>query len=454
MANLILQQGLSFVRYQADGATNAFGISFTYLTPSDIHVFNNGDEVSYTYINSSEIALDIPAAADDNVVLNRSVKSDARYVDFQNGGQVRESILDLDSNQIFMMAQEAIDTAGLNLFVSPVTGTIDMKGSRVINVGEPMDDTDAMTFGSSKTAVATATTKAAEAAASAAAALVSQNAASASYIAANTAANIAATARDDAQTAVTNTELAQSGAVSAQSAAEYYKDLAEAAAATATAQAGIATNAGNDAADAADLALSAKSAAEAAQAAVAADASTASAAASSAEGFRDEAEDFAIAAEASALASVSPRIATLSDVKPSGTAGGTATAGSYQTRTLNTIDDPTGIVTSLSGNQFTLPAGEYYIESSAPALQVGTHKTKIRNISDSTDALIGQNCASGGGDSTPTHSRVCGAIIISSSKTFELQHRVGGTSATSGYGVATSFGDSEVYSILKITKVN
>jgi hypothetical protein len=154
-----------------------------------------------------------------------------------------------------------------------------------------------------------------------------------------------------------------------------------------------------------------------------------------------------------------PRIATISDVKASGTDGGTFTAGSYQTRTLNTLSDPTGIITSLSSNQFTLTPGEYYIEASAPAASatstINQHKAKLRNITDSSDALIGttEGNLSPAGTSITTRSFVVGTVTISFSKTFELQHRCATTRATSGFGAAAGHGDSEVYSIVKITKV-
>ena len=145
-----------------------------------------------------------------------------------------------------------------------------------------------------------------------------------------------------------------------------------------------------------------------------------------------------------------PRIATLSDVKASGTEGGTATSGAYQTRILNTISDPTGVVTSLASNQFILTAGEYYIEASAPTRAVNNNKIKIRNITDSTDAIIGSNAFAGTNGSS---SVALGNIVITSSKTFELQHRVQTTAATNGFGSAAAFGENEVYSIVKITKV-
>jgi hypothetical protein len=150
-----------------------------------------------------------------------------------------------------------------------------------------------------------------------------------------------------------------------------------------------------------------------------------------------------------------PRIATLSDVKASGTSGGTATSGSYQTRTLNTLSDPMGIVTSLASNQFTLPAGEYYIEGEASASFVNTHRAKLRNITDSADTLIGTSeFSSAASVYASTPSRVKGNVVISSSKVFEIQHRVETTRAVNGFGLASGFvGDSELYTIIKITKV-
>jgi hypothetical protein len=157
---------------------------------------------------------------------------------------------------------------------------------------------------------------------------------------------------------------------------------------------------------------------------------------------------------------VQPRIATLSDVKASGTDGGTFTGGSYQTRTLNTIEDSTGIVTSLASNQFTLSTGQYYIEFSAPAYAGGdvvqSHKAKIRNITDSTDAIIGStelNRRVSSASVSSNRSVGNGYITITSTKTFELQHRCGLTATGNGFGANANFGDNEVYSIVKITKV-
>jgi hypothetical protein len=150
---------------------------------------------------------------------------------------------------------------------------------------------------------------------------------------------------------------------------------------------------------------------------------------------------------------VLPRIATISDVQASGTAGGTFTAGSFVTRTLNTLSDPTGIVTSLSLSQFTLPQGEYYIEGSAPAVVVRRHKTRLRNITDGLTEIIGTNEVAETGTSCGSRSHVVGTITINSPKTFELQHYCEVSRNTDGRGFTAIGGESSVYAVVKITKI-
>lgn len=145
-----------------------------------------------------------------------------------------------------------------------------------------------------------------------------------------------------------------------------------------------------------------------------------------------------------------PQVAYLKDVKPSGTGGGTFTAGSWQTRTLNTVEGDSSIV-SLNANQFTLGPGKYEIEATAPAYNVNFHKAKIRNITDSTDSIIGMSQYVANGAADTGESFISGVINITSSKTFELQHRCS-TTATDGFGRAVTFGDNEVYTQLKIVK--
>ena len=143
----------------------------------------------------------------------------------------------------------------------------------------------------------------------------------------------------------------------------------------------------------------------------------------------------------------------VSKQKSNGTEGGTFTSGAWQTRILNTVVTNEISGASLSSNQITLPAGTYEIEASAPAYLVTHHKLKLRNISDTSDALIGTQAYCLGTDSVQTLSFLYGRITIAAPKIFELQHYCSVTQATLGFGIASGFNVIEIYARIWIKKV-
>ncbi len=148
------------------------------------------------------------------------------------------------------------------------------------------------------------------------------------------------------------------------------------------------------------------------------------------------------------------KVATIKDVKAGGSNGGTATGATWNTRVLNTLVDPDSIVTSLTSNQFVLPAGSYLIFGSAPAYAVDDHQTRIRNITDSTSTILGSNAYAAAATDGQTHSMVYGVFTIAGSKTFEFQHYPNTTKATNGFGVVVSSGENETYAQLTIIKLS
>jgi len=147
-----------------------------------------------------------------------------------------------------------------------------------------------------------------------------------------------------------------------------------------------------------------------------------------------------------------PRVVYIKDAKSSGTQGGTFTSGSYQTRDLNQLTGDTDFVT-LSSNQFTLPAGKYQIEAGGLAGLVSNHKTRIQNITDASTEFLGHYNFNPAGTTLYTMAECEGVVEIFSAKTFELQHRCSVSRATDGFGSAASFGDDEIFSEIRITKV-
>jgi hypothetical protein len=145
--------------------------------------------------------------------------------------------------------------------------------------------------------------------------------------------------------------------------------------------------------------------------------------------------------------------AKLSDTKAAGTSGGTFTSGAWQTRDLNTEDSDVDAIVSISGNQFTLISGTYIIRASAPAYSTDRHKTRLRNITDSTTTLIGTSAYSSNTGQSAEASIIEDRFTIASAKAFEIQHQCQTTQALNGYGVESNLGESEVYTVVELWKI-
>lgn len=146
-------------------------------------------------------------------------------------------------------------------------------------------------------------------------------------------------------------------------------------------------------------------------------------------------------------------IVILEDQKASGTDGGTFTSGAWQTRTLNTEVYDNGGICTLSSNQFTIPAGTYKVIASAPCYNGVFHKIKLRNITDSSDTVIGSSEVSAAATNVVSRSWIDSVFTIAATKTFEIQHRCGTTASTDGFGRADSFSVIEVYTQVCLEKI-
>lgn len=144
----------------------------------------------------------------------------------------------------------------------------------------------------------------------------------------------------------------------------------------------------------------------------------------------------------------------IQDQKAANTQGGTATSGSFQTRTLNTAVTNTITGASLGSNQITLPAGTYYLEAECPAYAVLQHKAILYNVTDAANVLIGTSGYAASTDNGHDQSFVKGRFTIAGTKVLEIRHRVNTTNADDGFGIASNFGVNEVYTDVRIWKVS
>ena len=156
-------------------------------------------------------------------------------------------------------------------------------------------------------------------------------------------------------------------------------------------------------------------------------------------------------------ASLSAPYINIQDQKANNTAGGTFTAGSWQTRTLNTIMVDTAGLATLATNQITLPAGWWRCRITAPAYRVGRHQLRLRSITDALTVLVGTSAYAGTGTEVVTESTITGRFRLDVRTVLEVQHQGQATSATLGFGVEAGSiftVDREVYAVAEFWKEN
>ena len=143
----------------------------------------------------------------------------------------------------------------------------------------------------------------------------------------------------------------------------------------------------------------------------------------------------------------------ISNTQTSGTGGGTATLGSWNSCVFNTKDTDTAGIATLSSNQITLPAGTYLTHIMQVTYRTAGFQIRLQNITDSSTTLIGFTTTDAPGDNTSTQSEIVGTFTISASKTFAIQYQSSATEANIGLGANDVFG-TEVYATGEFTKIN
>jgi len=139
------------------------------------------------------------------------------------------------------------------------------------------------------------------------------------------------------------------------------------------------------------------------------------------------------------------------DKRAMNAAGGSFSLG-WQGRALSHLAfDSHGLLSAPSGNHFTLPAGTWLIEASAPAYRVGNHQARIE-VSTSAVVATGQTNFTSIGNNDQNNALVSGIVTIASPTAYRIAHRCATERLTDGFGVANGFTD-EIYTVVKVTKL-
>jgi hypothetical protein len=130
--------------------------------------------------------------------------------------------------------------------------------------------------------------------------------------------------------------------------------------------------------------------------------------------------------------------------------GGTATAGAWYQRLLNTeVHDPNGWC-SISSNRFTLVAGTYIIRARCEFYRTNSTQIRLRNYTDGVYWYGNSNYAAQGSN-VGISLEVMGATTIAASKAFQIEYQTN-TSRAGGNGFDTGFGDN-TFTYVVITRV-
>lgn len=222
--------------YVGDGTDAQLTVNFTlgFLSRDDVHAYVEGEgtERTITWINDGLITIgsvDIGL----EILIRRETNKTVLAHDYSNGAVITEDHLDRSNLQNIMLVHEVID--GFRDEEFEYRSDQDLGGFRIINLGEPIDGTDAATknFADGVLTSVAADVALVEAAvddAEAQVVLAADQVALAQAEVTNAAAQVtlASGHADDAETAQTAAELAQTNAETAQTGAELAETNAQA----------------------------------------------------------------------------------------------------------------------------------------------------------------------------------------------------------------------------------
>lgn len=142
--------------YTGDGTTTDFIVPFDYLAKKFVRVsrgttiLTGGDygdtSKDYYFLDKNKVRLKVPPATGEEVTIRRYTSATDRVVSFKDASVLKANDLDVSSVQIIHIAEEARDVIN-DALLKDKQGNWDAKDKRITNVGAPVADNDAMTYG-------------------------------------------------------------------------------------------------------------------------------------------------------------------------------------------------------------------------------------------------------------------------------------------------------------------
>ena len=145
----------TIANYQGNGSTTDFSVPFDYLAKKFVKVTvdsreklggDYGDTTKdYFFVDKTTIRFNTAPASGTEIIIRRYTSATDRIVSFKDASVLKAKDLDVSTIQTIHIAEEGRDIINDALIVDK-EGNWDAKGKRIINVGDPIDDNDAITL--------------------------------------------------------------------------------------------------------------------------------------------------------------------------------------------------------------------------------------------------------------------------------------------------------------------
>lgn len=145
----------TITNYQGNGSTTDFSVPFDYLAKKFVKVTvdsreklggDYGDTTKdYFFVDKTTIRFNTAPASGTEIIIRRYTSATDRIVSFKDASVLKAKDLDVSTIQTIHIAEEGRDIINDALIVDK-EGNWDAKGKRIVNVGDPIDDNDAITL--------------------------------------------------------------------------------------------------------------------------------------------------------------------------------------------------------------------------------------------------------------------------------------------------------------------
>lgn len=145
----------TIANYQGNGSTTDFSVPFDYLAKKFVKVTvdsreklggDYGDTTKdYFFVDKTTIRFNTAPASGAEIIIRRYTSATDRIVSFKDASVLKAKDLDVSTIQTIHIAEEGRDIINDALIVDK-EGNWDAKGHRIVNVGDPIGDNDAITL--------------------------------------------------------------------------------------------------------------------------------------------------------------------------------------------------------------------------------------------------------------------------------------------------------------------